>query len=201
MIAVIDYGLGNLRSVSKALESLGADVMVTNNPENILKAKAVVLPGVGAFNQGMKNINKLKLAGVISDAIRERKPFLGICLGLQLLFTESEEHGISKGLDLIKGKVKRFTDVVKIPHMGWNKVSLKKENSSLFNDVPKDSYFYFVHSYYVQPDDEAVILGGTEYGIEFTSVINKDNIWAMQFHPEKSSDVGLKILKNFISLT
>ena len=217
MIAVVNYGLGNLRSVSKAIESLGAKVKVTGNPKEIAKAEAIVLPGVGAFHQGMKNIKQLGLSEALIDIINQGKPFLGICLGLQLLFTESEEHGIHKGLDIIKGRVIKFTKVSKIPHMGWNQVKIKNlptksgrlhsglmvrrvepSKVKIFEGIPQNSYFYFVHSYYVQPRDKDIIVGTTKYGVEFTSVIHKDNVWGVQFHPEKSSDAGLKILKNFI---
>ena len=217
MIAVINYGLGNLRSVSKALESLGAEVKVTGKAKEILKAKGVVLPGVGAFHQGIKNIRRLKLEKVIRQAVEQGKPFLGICLGMQMLFTESEEHGRHKGLDIIRGKVVKFRKVGKIPHMGWNQVKIPaiptgnvgsgsakisggKNKISLFDNISDNSYFYFVHSYYVQPTDKKVIAGTTKYGVEFTSVIHQDNIWGVQFHPEKSSESGLKILKNFLAL-
>lgn len=196
MIAVIDYGLGNLRSVAKALEVVGAKTKVTNNPDVITQAKAIVFPGVGAFHRGMENLNRLGILPAIFDAIKNNKPFLGICLGLQLLFTESEEHGIHKGFDIIKGRVKRFTGNMKIPHMGWNQVKLQR--SGLFKDIPDNSYFYFVHSYYVEPEDKDVVIGTTEYGIDFTSAINKGNIWGVQFHPEKSTELGLKILENFV---
>jgi glutamine amidotransferase len=205
MIAVIDYGTGNLRSVSKALEAVGAETKVTNRPEDIVSAEAIVLPGVGAFTRGMENLRKEKLLPVILETIKKNKPFLGICLGLQLLFTESEEHGISKGLDIIKGKVKKFSPGVKIPHMGWNSINFKMQNDQckmqIFKDIPDNSYFYFVHSYYVDPKDVNVIAATTNYGIDFTSAINKDNIWGVQFHPEKSSSLGLRILKNFVELT
>ncbi|MCK4904780.1 imidazole glycerol phosphate synthase subunit HisH [bacterium] len=203
MIAIIDYGMGNLRSVSKALESVGAKTIVTNKPEDIKSADAVILPGVGAFYRGMENLKDKKLLPVISEAVKSKKPFLGICLGLQLLFTESEEHGISKGLGLIKGRVKKFSSGLKIPHMGWNQIRLKTEDQrpktiNLFKDIPDESYFYFVHSYYVEPEDKNTIIATTNYGENFVSAINKDNIWGVQFHPEKSSDLGLKILKNFV---
>lgn len=210
MISIIDYGMGNLRSVSKALESVGAKVKVTNNPKDIVSAEAIVLPGVGAFCRGMENLEQSGLSPAILESIKNNKPFLGICLGLQLLFTESEEHGISKGLDVIKGRVKKFSPGVKIPHMGWNNIksNIKNQKSKIGNeklkileDIPDGSYFYFVHSYYVQPEDKDTIIATTFYGKEFVSAINKDNIWGVQFHPEKSSDLGLKILKNFVDLT
>ena len=206
MIVVIDYGMGNLRSVSKALETVGAKTRVTNRPEDIVSATAIVLPGVGAFSRGMENLKRDKLLPAILENIKKNKPFLGICLGLQLLFTESEEHGISKGLDIIKGHVKKFAPNVKIPHMGWNQIRLKTidyrpETINLFKDIPDNSYFYFDHSYYVEPEDKSTVVATTQYGKDFVSAVNKDNIWGVQFHPEKSSDLGLKILKNFVELT
>ena len=219
MIAVVDFGMGNLRSVSKAFETAGAVVEVTNDPVTIADADAIILPGVGAFRCGMENLNKLNLAPVICEAVEKKKPVFGICLGLQLFFTESEEHGICKGLDIIKGRVKRFDSSVKIPHVGWNQVKYKaksreqsaeneeqrvevKDQSAefkVFDGIPDNSYFYFVHSYYVEPDDESLIAATTGYGKDFVSVINVDNLWGVQFHPEKSSELGLKVLKNFLT--
>ena len=203
MIVVIDYGMGNLRSVSKALETVGAETKVSDKPEDIVSADAIVLPGVGAFYRGMENINKLGILPAILEAIRNNKPFLGICLGLQLLFSESEEHGICKGLDIIKGKVKKFEPNVKIPHMGWNQLRYQKteDRRQVFNGIPNNSYFYFDHSYYVEPEDKNTIIATTRYGKDFVSAVNKDNIWGVQSHPEKSSDLGLKILENFVKLT
>ena len=213
MIAIIDYRMGNLRSVSKALESVGAETKVTGNPEEIRSADAIVLPGVGAFYRGMENLKERKLLSVITEAVRANKPFLGICLGLQLLFTESEEHGICKGLDIIKGKVKKFSTSmnpalagkggVKIPHMGWNQIRRQRtedreQKTDILKDIPDNSYFYFVHSYYVEPEDRNTIIAVTDYGRDFASAVNKDKIWGVQFHPEKSSDLGLEILKNFV---
>ncbi len=202
MIAVIDYGLGNLRSVSKALEAIGAEVEVTNDSKKIARARAIVLPGVGAFSRGMANLRTQGILPSILRSIEAGKPFLGICLGLQLLFTESEEHGICKGLDIIKGRVNKFTNVAKIPHMGWNQVKINKSKAGygkpdLFRGIPDNSYFYFVHSYHVEPDDKAIVVGKTKYGLEFTSVVNRDNVWGVQFHPEKSAGLGLKLLENF----
>ena len=198
-VAVIDYGLGNLRSVSKALEAVGAKVKVTNRTEDITCASAILLPGVGAFKRAMDNLVRLNILPSINRMIKEGKPFLGICLGLQVLFTESEEHGRCKGLDVIKGRVKRFSADVKIPHMGWNQIKIKNQKSriKIFKDIPDESYFYFVHSYYVEPQEEAVVVATTEYGQEFVSAVNKENVWGVQFHPEKSERLGLKILENF----
>ncbi|MBN3038088.1 MAG: imidazole glycerol phosphate synthase subunit HisH [Candidatus Omnitrophica bacterium] len=201
-IAVVDYGLGNLRSVSKALEAVGAETRVTNDPQELKDSAAIVLPGVGAFQRAMENLQALDIMPTICRQIEKGKPFLGICLGLQILFTESQEHGRNAGLDIIKGKVTKFPAEVKIPHMGWNNVNLKFEmqNAKLFKDIPDGSYFYFVHSYYVEPKDKKTVVASTEYGKVFTSVINKDNLWGVQFHPEKSHKLGLKVLEGFLSL-
>jgi len=196
-VAVIDYGLGNLRSVSKAIEAIGASAKVTNNPKDLENASAIVLPGVGAFQRAMQNLSVIDIIPSLKKEIKKGKPFLGICLGLQILFTESDEHGRSAGLDIIEGKVKKFTSSVKIPHMGWNTLSQSTENK-LFAEISNKSYFYFVHSYYVEPEDKKCIIGTTEYGEQFASAINRGNIWGVQFHPEKSHDLGLKVLENFI---
>lgn len=203
MIAIIDYGMGNLRSVQKGFEKVGHSAIVTSEPNVIMDAAHVVLPGVGAFPDCMKNLEERGLLGVIPKVIESGRPFLGICLGLQLLFTESEEFGIHKGLDIIKGRVVKFnvgayghTPSLKVPHMGWNTINIKKRPPAL-DGIDDDSYFYFVHSYYVVPEDEGVVATTTIYGVEFVSSIWKDNIFASQFHPEKSQEKGLKILKNF----
>ncbi|MBN2097116.1 MAG: imidazole glycerol phosphate synthase subunit HisH [Candidatus Omnitrophica bacterium] len=200
-IAVVDYGLGNLRSVSKALEGVGAKVSITNQTQDLARASAIVLPGVGAFQRAMENLTQLNIIPAILTAIKQGKPFLGICLGLQVLFSQSEEHGQCKGLGIIPGKVKKFAPGVKIPHMGWNNIKLKIKNEklkmNLFENIPDNSYFYFVHSYYVEPKDKSVIAATTEYARDFVSAVNKDNIWGVQFHPEKSEKLGLKILENF----
>jgi len=197
LIAIVDYGMGNLRSVEKAFKKVGFDVIVTSKPERLKDAKGVVLPGVGAFRDCMLNLERLNLLDTILHIINEGKPYLGICLGLQILFSESEEFGASKGLDIIKGKVVRFkVNGLKVPHMGWNNVRFKKE-ISLFNQVPDNSYFYFVHSYYVVPEDPDVIAATTDYGVEFVSAVCKDNVVATQFHPEKSQRLGLQIIRNF----
>ncbi len=200
MIAVIDYGMGNLRSVSRALERVGGKIKVTSDREIIENADSLVLPGVGAFSQAMENLDSLDLCSLIRQKIEEGIAFLGICLGLQLLFTESEE-GKCAGLDIIPGKVKKFSfkEPLKVPHMGWNAV--KKVMSSkckVMEGIPDGSYFYFAHSYYVEPQDEIAVLTRTEYGLKFTSAICQGNIVGVQFHPEKSADMGLKLLRNFI---
>ncbi len=204
MIAIVDYGMGNIRSVEKGFIKVGADVKITSDPKVIADSKGIVLPGVGAFKDCMKNLDSLQLLDTIVREIRKGKPYLGICLGLQILFTESEEFGICKGLNVFKGRVVRFglegsavgAEKLKIPHMGWNTVKIVRR-PPIFNLIEDDSYFYFVHSYYVVPEDKEIIAGKTEYGIEFTSMVWKDNVFATQFHPEKSQERGLKILKGF----
>ncbi|MCK8818182.1 imidazole glycerol phosphate synthase subunit HisH [Natroniella sulfidigena] len=198
MIKIIDYGMGNLKNVQKAFEMVGYQAEVTQDKEEILAADGVVLPGVGAFKDAMENLEQLELIEVIKAVIEQGTPFLGICLGLQLLFTASEEFGVTEGLDIIPGRVKRFPQdlELKIPHIGWNQLNLKQE-TELYDYIEAGEYQYFVHSYYVEPDDKAVIATTTGYGIEFVSSIVKDNIYAVQFHPEKSSHKGLQLLKNF----
>lgn len=211
MIAVIDYQMGNLRSVQKALEKVGFQAEITNSCLKVGDAQAVILPGVGAFRDCMSNLEKLGLVKVILKSIQSGKPFLGICLGTQVLFSESEEFGIHQGLGVIKGKVKRLPDSLKvneegtserksislkIPHMGWNTIEVKRA-SPLFKGILDNPYFYFVHSYYVEPEDQAWVLATTTYGIEFASVVGREHIFACQFHPEKSQKAGLTLLKNF----
>ena len=200
--------MGNLRSVQKALEFVGAKVIVTHDPDLILSADSVVLPGVGAFKDCMANLNKLSLIDPIRKFIDSGKPFLGICLGLQVLFEESEEYGPVPGLGILPGKVVKFIDgssdtrkgpQIKIPHMGWNQIKVKK-NAPLFAGVGNSPYFYFVHSYYVVPEDPEMVATVTHYGIEFVSGIQHKNIYAFQFHPEKSQTLGLSILERFSNL-
>lgn len=198
MIAIVDYGMGNLRSVWKAFESVGHRAVVTRDPDTIRNADRVVLPGVGAFGDCMANLERFDLVQSIRSAIQSGKPFLGICLGLQLLFTESEEFGVHRGLNIIPGKVRRFVPnpALKIPHMGWNQVHVEG-SCPLFHDIANDSDWYFVHSYFVDPADPSVAVTTTTYGIPFVSAVWKDNIVACQFHPEKSQSVGLRLIKNF----
>ena len=202
MIAIIDYGMGNLRSVQKGFERMGHEAVVTRDPGTILNAGKVVLPGVGAFPDCMRNLEQYGLIEAVHKSIRSGKPFLGICLGLQLLFTEGEEFGVHRGLDVIKGRVVRFNSQdsrfkdLKVPHMGWNTVTIKRRPPAL-KDIPDDSHFYFVHSYYVVPEDTGVIATTTDYGVEFVSSVWRDNVFAVQFHPEKSQALGLSILKRF----
>jgi imidazole glycerol-phosphate synthase subunit HisH len=209
LIAIIDYGMGNLRSVQKGFEAVGAEAIVTSDSQKILSANSVVLPGVGAFKDCMENLEKLNLIDTVCQSAKSGKPFLGICLGLQLLFNQSEEFGPVKGLGILHGKVVSFKDVqpksdagelLKIPHMGWNTVRVVPDNP-LFDSVPDESYFYFVHSYYIVPQDPAIIATTTSYGIDFASGIHHENIHALQFHPEKSQRWGLAILKNFSKLS
>ena len=205
MIVVIDYGMGNLHSVRKALEVVGAKVRVSSRAEEILKADKIVFPGVGSFGEAMKELNRRKLVKPIKDAIAGGKPFLGLCLGLQLLFERSEEAPGVKGLGILKGDVKRFgVKGLKVPHMGWNNIAFSYQPSAfslrILKSVPKGSYMYFVHSYYVKPKDKRIVLTTTNYGIDFVSGVCKDNVYAFQFHPEKSQALGLKILKNFVRL-
>jgi len=203
MIAIVDYGMGNLRSVSKAFQSQKFPVVVTRNPDDISKASGLVLPGVGAFGDCVKNLGEYGLIDPIKEFIDSGRPFLGICLGLQVLFEESEEAPGVKGLGLINGKVVRFPDFkkegLKVPHMGWNQVTIEND-VPILSGVPQNSWFYFVHSYYPRPEDDSVSAVKTHYGIEFTAAVVKDNIFASQFHPEKSSTLGLKILQNFAAL-
>jgi glutamine amidotransferase len=198
MIAIVDYGMGNLRSVSKAFEAAGHQAVVTRDKRVINNASHVVLPGVGAFGDCMANLERFELAEAIRSTIQSGKPFLGICLGLQLLFTESEEFGVHKGLGLIPGKVRRFAldPALKVPHMGWNQVNLERP-CPLFEGIADGSNWYFVHSYFVDPTDRAVSATTTTYGIPFVSAIWSENIVACQFHPEKSQSVGLRLVKNF----
>ncbi|MBN1526770.1 MAG: imidazole glycerol phosphate synthase subunit HisH [Candidatus Omnitrophica bacterium] len=206
MIAVIDYGMGNLRSVEKALQVAGARTKVTSDPKDLKKADKIVFPGVGSFGGAMRELEKLGLVQALKDAIDEGKPFLGLCLGLQLLFEKSEEAPGVKGLGVLKGEVKRFRlKGLKVPHMGWNTIGYQVPRSPglqarILKGISNDAYMYFVHSYYAKPADKKVILTTTDYGIKFVSGICKDNVYAFQFHPEKSQAVGLRILKNFVKL-
>jgi len=197
--------MGNLRSVGKALELAGADVCVTGNASKIKSSDALVLPGVGSFGPAMENLKKQKVIGAVREAVCSGRPYLGLCLGFQFLFSESEEEGRFRGFDIIRGKVKKFNfpesgplGKLKIPHMGWNTVSIAKNSKKMFKGIKDNSYFYFVHSYYAAPNDKTTIAGTTGYGVKFCSALEKDNIWACQFHPEKSGELGIKLLKNFV---
>ncbi|CAI4030847.1 Imidazole glycerol phosphate synthase subunit HisH [Nitrospira tepida] len=210
MIAIIDYGMGNLRSVQKAFETVGCPAVVTRSPQVIRDASHVVLPGVGAFADCMKNLDHYGLIQPIRAAIQSGKPFLGICLGFQVLFSESEEFGLHKGLDILSGRVLRFpwtckpsvdsrpagSAGLKVPHMGWNQITIERRAPPLA-EIENGASLYFVHSYYVAPADPSVIATTTTYGLSFASSIWRDNVVACQFHPEKSQSVGLRIVKNF----
>ena len=207
MIAVIDYGMGNLGSVSKALEFLGGDVVVTQKGSDLKKADKIVLPGVGAFRDAMGALARLNLITPLKEEIPSKKIYLGICLGLELLFEKSEEGGGCEGLGILKGDVVRFSSAsggkdagLKVPQIGWNQVRVTNDDCPLFQGIDSNAFFYFVHSYYVRPKDSGIIAAVTEYGGEFTSMVWRDNIYAVQFHPEKSQKVGLKFLENFMRL-
>jgi len=202
MIAIIDYGMGNIHSVQKALESMGAQTLVTNKPEDIKSSDKVVLPGVGAFDNAMLELKKQGLIKALNGHIKYKKVFLGICLGMQLLFERSEEANSARGLGILEGRVIRFGNKkgLKVPHMGWNQLNFKNKNCPLLKDIPDNSYVYFCHSYYPKSKDKKVIATTTNYEVDFTSIIWQENIYGVQFHPEKSQGVGLKMLENFVKL-
>ncbi len=201
MIVVVDYGMGNLRSVSKALESLGAPVRVSGDPNEVAQAEKLILPGVGAFPAAMRELVARRLVDPIKAAIGKGIPYLGICLGLQLLFDSSEE-GAGAGLGVLRGTVKRFVPdpTRKIPHMGWNQIRARQRGCPLLEGIAEDSFVYFVHSYYGEPADRSLVALETEYGQRFASMVWRERLYATQFHPEKSQAVGLRLLKNFIAL-
>jgi glutamine amidotransferase len=198
MIAIIDYGMGNLRSVQKGFERVGVQAAVTRDAGEISSARGVVLPGVGAFRACMENLARFELTETICRVVQQKKPFLGICLGFQLLFSESEEFGLQKGLDLFSGRVVGFhpDNGLKVPHMGWNRIR-KKKDSPFLEGISDGAYVYFVHSYYVVPEDPSVAATTSDYGGQFVSSIATETLFACQFHPEKSQEVGLRILANF----
>ncbi len=201
MIAIIDYDAGNIRSVEKALTALGEQPVVTRDKEKILAADKLILPGVGAFGDAMERLHQYGLVDVIREAVKKGTPFLGICLGLQLLFERSDESEGVEGLGILKGEIKKIPDSpgLKIPHMGWNSLEIKPD-TRLFAGIPNGSYVYFVHSYYLKAEDPAIVAATTEYSTHIHAAVEAGNVFACQFHPEKSSEVGLRILKNFISL-
>ncbi len=201
MIAIIDYDAGNIKSVEKALQYLGEEAVITRDRDEILKSDKVILPGVGAFGDAMEKLKQYGLEETIHEVVDRQIPFLGICLGLQLMFESSEEAPGVEGLGLLPGKILKIPkkDGIKIPHMGWNDLSIKKD-ARLFAGLEEHPYVYFVHSYYLQADDPSIVAATTEYGVTIHASVEKDNIFACQFHPEKSSMVGLQILKNFIAL-
>ena len=201
MIAIIDYDAGNIKSVEKAFLAIGQEVVLTRDAEVLLAADGVVLPGVGAFGEAMERLRDYDLEDTIKQVVEKKTPFLGICLGLQLMFESSEETPGVSGLGLLKGKIVRIPEEsgLKVPHIGWN--SLNYPNAGrLYEGIPEDSYVYFVHSYYLQAEDESIVKATTEYGVNIHASVEKDNVFACQFHPEKSSTVGRKILENFVKV-
>ena len=201
MTVIIDYDAGNIKSVEKALQSLGETVEITDDAEKILAADRVILPGVGAFGDAMENLNRRNLVPVIKEVLKKKTPFLGICLGLQLLFERSDEAPGVEGLGILPGEILRIpaSGELKIPHMGWNSLHLE-HNGRLFRGIEEQAYVYFVHSFYLKAAEEEIVKASAEYGIHIHASVEKDNVFACQFHPEKSSDVGLRILKNFVEL-
>ena len=201
MIAIIDYDAGNLKSVEKALISLGEEVVVSRDSSEIMQADKVILPGVGSFGDAMNNLDRFGLVDTIKNVTAKGTPFLGICLGLQLLFKESEETPGAEGLDILPGRILKIPakEGYKIPHMGWNSLDIR-EGAKLFKGIKNDPYVYFVHSYYLKADDEAIVAASTEYTTHIHASVERDNVFACQFHPEKSSKWGLKILENFAAI-
>lgn len=201
MIGIIDYDAGNIKSVEKALQYLGEEVLVTRDGDRLLQAEKVILPGVGSFEDAMENLEKFDLIPVIHEVIKQKKPFLGICLGLQLLFESSQESPGCPGLSILPGEVVRIPDQegLKVPHIGWNSLKLQNQGR-LFQGIPEKTYVYFVHSYYLKAREEEIVKAVTDYGVTIHASVEKDNIFACQFHPEKSGSYGLKILDNFAKL-
>lgn len=201
-IAIIDYGMGNIHSVAKAVALFGAEIVITNKKSEISSCAKIVLPGVGAFDDAISELEKQDLIGVIKEQVKQRKPFLGICLGLQLLFETSLEAKIKTGLGILSGEVVKFDPAnnLKIPHMGWNDLKVVAKDCPLLDGIAVSSQVYFCHSYYPKPADKSVIAATCEYGLEFAAVLWKDNLYGAQFHPEKSQAVGLKMIENFVKL-
>jgi len=202
MIAIIDYGMGNIHSVQKALESMSAKTLVTNRVEDLAKADKIVLPGVGAFDDAVSELKKRGLVEAIREMVVSGRTLLGICLGMQLIFDESAEARKSKGLGLLKGKVRKFAagNGLRVPHMGWNQLKIRKPDCPLLRGVQDGSFVYFCHSYYPEPGDRESVAVSTDYGVDFASVVWEKNLYGVQFHPEKSQDTGLAMLKNFVNL-
>jgi len=198
-ITVVDYKLNNLRSLENTLRRLGHDVLVTSNPSDVRTATKLILPGVGAFGDGIRNLNEFGLAQPFIEKVQSGTPTLGICLGMHLLFTESEEFGHHRGLDLLQGRIVKLPFHLRVPHMGWNQLHMKQRNG-LTNGIAESSFVYFVHSYYPQPASPDIVLATTDYEIEFPAIVHTKNIWATQFHPEKSQHVGERLLDNFARL-
>ena len=198
-VAIIDYGVGNLRSVEKAFAATDCEAFVSGDEGDLRAAERLVLPGVGAFGACMRALSERGFDELVRERVQEGTPLLGVCVGMQLLFEESEEFGSTPGLGLLRGRVRRFSDDLVVPHVGWNRIKQIRDNP-LFTDVANRSFFYFVHSYYCEPSDQFVVAGETEYGLNYASVVAKDNICGVQFHPEKSQDAGLRLLNNFARL-
>jgi imidazole glycerol-phosphate synthase subunit HisH len=199
-VAIIDYGVGNLRSVEKAFAATDCKAIVSSDEKDLRAAERLVLPGVGAFGACMKALKQRGFDRLVRERVKDGTPLLGVCVGMQLLFDESDEFGSTPGLGLIRGRVKRFNDELVVPHVGWNRVTARQSHA-LFEDVAQEAFFYFVHSYYCEPLDEQVVAGETEYGVRYASVVAHRNICGVQFHPEKSQDAGLRLLRNFARLT
>lgn len=199
MIAIVNYGLGNLHSVKKAVEYVGGDAVVTEDPKSILQADKIILPGVGAFKDGMDGLNKRNLVAPLITASNTGKSILGICLGMQLMFENSEEQGNHTGLGLIKGEVRYFIQPgIKVPQIGWNQLQIEQQEINLLNGIENGDYVYFNHSYYCVPKESSSVIASTDYGISFAASVQKNNLLGVQFHPEKSQTIGLRILKNFV---
>lgn len=196
MIAIVDYGMGNLGSVENALDFLGIESIITSDKETILNSDGIILPGVGAFPDAIDNIKEAGLDKVLKEAVNKGKPLLGICLGMQLLFEESDEVKLSKGLGFLKGRIEKLNIELKVPHMGWNSLNMEKE-SPILNGIKKGSHVYFVHSYYAVTGEEGILNAYADYGVKVPGVVSKGNVYGIQFHPEKSGEIGLKMLKNF----
>lgn len=199
MITIIDYGLGNLGSVKNVLDKISVESIISSSVKDIQGGSGLILPGVGSASEGMKNLRNRGLVRVIIEQIKKNKPTLGICLGMQLLFSKSEEGGV-QCLNAIKGDVKKFKIKGKVPHVGWNQLTIQNTQSMLFSNIPDNSYFYFVHSYYCEPKEKKILIGSTNYDIDFCSAVQKGNVFGVQFHPEKSSDNGLRLLQNFANV-
>jgi glutamine amidotransferase len=198
-VAIIDYGVGNLRSVEKAFAATDCAAIVSSDEKDLRAAEKLVLPGVGAFGACMRALRERGFDQLVRERVEEGTPLLGVCVGMQLLFEESDEFGATPGLGLLRGRVRRFSDELVVPHVGWNRIQ-QRQSHALFADVTNGSFFYFVHSYYCEPADKSVVTGETEYGLKYASVVAKDNLCGVQFHPEKSQDAGLRLLRNFARL-
>jgi glutamine amidotransferase len=198
-VAIIDYGVGNLRSVEKAFAATDCAAIVSSDEKDLRAAEKLVLPGVGAFGACMRALRERGFDQLVRERVEKGTPLLGVCVGMQLLFEESDEFGATPGLGLLRGRVRRFSDELVVPHVGWNRIQ-QRQSHALFADVTNGSFFYFVHSYYCEPADKSVVTGETEYGLKYASVVAKDNLCGVQFHPEKSQDAGLRLLRNFARL-